>query len=101
MSTDATTRGVRSVRAHRARLWIVLGVLVIGATMLAVWPSARHVVPRITEWLRESGISKTSLIARPVMSAQCWWVFPSQWAGPRVSAPSWGRSWRWPALPRR
>jgi protein SCO1 len=61
MSTDATTRGVRSVRAHRARLWIVLGVLVIGATMLAVWPSARHVVPRMTEWFRESGISDTSL----------------------------------------
>jgi cytochrome oxidase Cu insertion factor (SCO1/SenC/PrrC family) len=39
----------------------VLGVLVIGVGLLAVWPSARDVVPRMTEWLRESGVGETSL----------------------------------------
>lgn len=53
-----------SAKAHairRALPWAVLGVLLIGGGGLALWPSPRDIVPRMSEWLRGSGAGETAL----------------------------------------
>jgi protein SCO1 len=61
MPTDTLTRHARSARVQRVLPWVLLGLLLMSAGTLAIWPSACGVMPWMTAWRRGSGAGETSL----------------------------------------
>jgi protein SCO1/2 len=51
----------RPTAVRRALPWVALSLLVIVGGLLALWPSAGKIMPRITEWLRGSEVGETLL----------------------------------------